>query len=192
MVFIFVCVATSAFCVSAKDTVDHSLWRLGFGYSSGGTGLLGDKKYDYDYDVDIYRVNIYRRLFDKTNWKGTVLISPQYNRTYFFNETESDFIDGYEYGVNLGFIMHYKLSNFLPYVLISLGPHFISGAPDRQVSGFIFSDNGQLGLEYRLTNDVYVDLFFGFRHLSNASLKQPNDGINSFLFGAGLSFDIGK
>jgi len=188
----FVCLAANTYSQSSLDTSVNSLWKLGFSYSSGATSVLGDKKYNYEYDVDIYRVNIYRRLFDKKNWKGTVLISPQYNRTYFFSESQADYIDGYEYGLNLGFVMHYKLSNFLPYALISLGPHYISGAPDRQVSGFIFSDNGQVGIEYELLELIYLDLFFGFRHLSNASLKQPNDGINSFLFGAGISFNLSK
>lgn len=69
------------------------------------------------------------------------------------------------------------------------GPHFISVETGKQANGFIFSDN--LFLTYRrkliLNRSPYeVSIYGGFRHLSNAGIKQPNDGIDNIMVGLGF------
>ena len=58
----------------SQSTIDKEVWGNGFNYSSGGTSFLGDKKYNHIYDVDIYSVNFYRRIFNIRNWAGNLLV----------------------------------------------------------------------------------------------------------------------
>ena len=69
------------------------------------------------------------------------------------------------------------------------GPHFISVETERQANGFVFSDN--LFLSYRrkmiLNRSPWeLSIYGGFRHLSNAGIKQPNDGIDNIMVGLGF------
>jgi len=93
-----------------------------------------------------------------------------------------------EFGINIGFQHMYPLTKTVYlYTLISTGPHFISVNTVRQVRGFIFSDNFGVGFYVALKQDVCLNLGFRLRHLSNAQLKFPNQGINTFNYHIGLS-----
>lgn len=75
-------------------------------------------------------------------------------------------------------------------MLAGAGPHYISVETKRQAKGFIFSDN--LLLSYRrkllLSREPYeLSAYSGFRHISNASLKQPNGGIDNIIIGLGFA-----
>jgi hypothetical protein len=58
----------------SQSTIDKEVRGNGFNYSSGGTSFLCAKKYNYIYDVDIYSVNFYRRIFNIRNWAGNLLV----------------------------------------------------------------------------------------------------------------------
>jgi len=67
-----------------------------------------------------------------------------------------------------------------PYAEIGLGFHFLSHtsvSPQRQFgTSFQFGDH--LGVGLRFGERGQYDLGYRFQHLSNAGIKQPNDGIN--------------
>ncbi len=93
-----------------------------------------------------------------------------------------------EGGVNLGIRNYVRVSeHFYLYQMLGSGPHFISARLDRQARGFIFSDNLDLGSFIQIYKNYFVNLQLGLRHISNASLKLPNRGVNSLLFMIGLS-----
>jgi len=74
-------------------------------------------------------------------------------------------------------------------LLAGAGPHYISVETERQAKGFIFSDNFLLAFRRKLllNRDPYeLSVYGGFRHISNASLKQPNGGIDNII--TGISF----
>jgi hypothetical protein len=83
--------------------------------------------------------------------------------------------------LNLGFLARENaFRDFLSfYLTISTGPHYVSGTPQRQANGFIFSDNFAGGINVRLTKNLYADLRSGIRHISNAGLRTPNGGVNA-------------
>ena len=71
------------------------------------------------------------------------------------------------------------------------GVKFITVRTARQKRGFTFTDNFIGGLRQRLGDSPWeVRAHFRARHLSNASLAVPNNGINNFFFGGGLYFLI--
>ena len=93
-----------------------------------------------------------------------------------------------EFGANLGLEYRVNFSEKTALIgAIGAGPHYMSAEIQKQANGFIFSDNFTLGLKQTL-GDSKTDLHLRarFRHLSNANLKQPNQGIDSWflIFGA--------
>ncbi len=168
---------------------DDKKHKIGFiaGYGNQeGTKIIGK---NYVYKVTLLQFQYSIAFKRKQSFSVEFLLQPQFNFTK-YKEVFSDvgLRNGYEYGVNIGFLIR---KNFLEdklsiYGLISAGPHFVSGTPERQADGFIFSDNLFLGLSVKLYNNLYFDFRPGYRHLSNAKIKQPNGGVNSIVLSAGF------
>lgn len=168
--------------------------RVGF-ISGVGDQSFGGVELDvrYDYDVTFYQFQYYRLLFGNDNWDVDLLIQPQYNTSRFRPVDDiPDKVDGFEFGVNVGVLIRKNIiSDFLAaYVLISLGPHYVSGVPERQADGFIFSDNVFVGVNLKLSDKAYLDLRPGFRHVSNANLTKPNQGVNNIILSGGILVDL--
>ena len=87
--------------------------------------------------------------------------------------------------VDIGFtpifrLQQKNLSGFAPYVEGGIGIHLLSDThitADREFStAFQFGDH--LGAGLRFGDKHQIDLGYRFQHLSNASIKDPNPGIN--------------
>ena len=104
-----------------------------------------------------------------------------------FNLVKTNRTD-YEFGVNLGLRNYFMINNnFHLYIMLGSGPHYISAELERQATGFIFSDNLDLGGLIALKPGLALNLQAGVRHISNAGLEMPNRGVNTYTFRAGLS-----
>lgn len=104
------------------------------------------------------------------------------------NDHSPQLTRGYEWGINGGFMFRWKFMQDVLnlYLLISTGPHYVSHTPERQSTGYIFSDNFFAGIQFQLTNGWYIDFRPGFRHISNANLQKPNGGVNSVIYNLGI------
>ncbi len=148
----------------------------------------------YTYNVTLFQCLYTYRVWKKSSWSLEVLTAPQVNLTKYRKvDNVPDQSNGYELGINAGmFFRKIILDKSMDvWAGVSIGPHYISGAPERQSSGFIFSDNVFGGLRVSITRRAWLNSGIGFRHISNASLKQPNDGVNNIIvnIGFGLSLD---
>jgi hypothetical protein len=130
----------------------------------------------------------YARSFSKPRkrvflgWYG----QPQFNLVK--NRTTPGQGTDIEFGLNLGLRNFIRISNtFYLYQMLGSGPHYISAQLERQAGGFIFSDNLALGTYLLLKENHAVNLQFGIRHISNAGIRNPNRGVNSYLFMIGYS-----
>ncbi len=94
----------------------------------------------------------------------------------------------YEFGLNGGLRNYIRVNpNFYFYQMLGSGPHYISAVLTKQANGFIFSDNLAVGIYKRINkNSLFLNLQLGIRHISNADLKMPNRGVNSFNILVGL------
>jgi len=96
----------------------------------------------------------------------------------------------FEVGMFVSFNLGYALTDWdMISLMAGAGPHYISVVTEKQASGFIFSDNFLLAYRRKMMIDsspFEVSLYGGFRHLSNASLKQPNGGIDNIMTGVGF------
>lgn len=160
--------------------------KFGFSYSNGSQLFLS---LDYYYKVHSFHIHYYRKLITKKSWGIDIMLNPQFGTIEFLNNPESKLLEtGQELGINGGVLIHKNLfkDKVNLFCMLSAGPHFISGAPERQAGGFIFSDNATAGLMFKI--DPYSHLFIGggIRHISNAKLKHPNGGINTTKIQVGL------
>jgi opacity protein-like surface antigen len=70
-------------------------------------------------------------------------------------------------------------SEFSPYLEIGVGAHLLSEtsiSPERRFSTAL-QFGSHIGVGVRFGHQHEYDLSYRFRHLSNAGIKQPNDGI---------------
>lgn len=136
-----------------------------------------------------YLLADYSRSFKAPRKKDFVAwyAEPQFNLVK-ADSTPKGSID-YEFGLNLGIRNYVKINDgFYFYQMLGSGPHYISAKVGRQASGFIFSDNLALGAFLRLNKkDLFLNIQYVQRHISNANLKAPNGGVNSYNFVIGLS-----
>ena len=119
-------------------------------------------------------------------WATTIDIQPQFG--WVTSQTVLDFT--YEFGLNVGLseILYLSKGRYLV-ATIGSGPHYTNVQTSRQAAGFIFSDNWLLsyGQPLRLFgHPVEVSLTLGFRHISNAGLKNPNGGLNDYIVGVSV------
>jgi hypothetical protein len=98
----------------------------------------------------------------------------------------------WEFGSNLGLEYRWNVSGRTAITAaIGSGPHYVTVRTAQQHRGFIFSDNFTAGLHQRLGNGgLHLDLKLRFRHISNANLAKPNNGIDSWFVLAGLTKDL--
>jgi hypothetical protein len=116
----------------------------------------------------------------------TIYTEPQFNLV--FNKKGPGSKTDLEFGVNIGFEHMYPLKkNIYTYILIGAGPHFITVHTVKQARGFIFSDNFGAGFYFFNKKSLALNLGFRLRHLSNANIKSPNGGINTFNYYIGIS-----
>jgi len=175
-----------------KNIPDNPRHRMGFivGYGDKYELVL---KANYKYKVVLFQIQYGYALLKKEKWGIDMVLQPQYNVTKYKHETsDPEYRIGFEYGINLGVLFRMNCYGDLLsfYTIISAGPHYVSGTIKRQAAGFIFSDNLSIGLNIKLWEDIYLDVRAGFRHLSNANLKQPNIGIDNIILSGGFHLNL--
>ena len=114
---------------------------------------------------------------------------PQFNLVRSSYTPKGTITHDYEFGLNLGIRNYVKINDgFYFYQMLGSGPHYISAKVAREASGFIFSDNFALGTFLMLDQkNLLLNFQYVQRHISNANLKAPNGGVNSYNFVVGLS-----
>lgn len=110
-------------------------------------------------------------------------LEPQINPAFISGK-----LNDLEFGCNFGFRYELELNdkNRL-YWAIGTGPHFVSVETSMQANGYIFSDNFMMGWYRQIGDNLYSNLHYRFRHISNAGLQKPNKGIDNHFIGFGLS-----
>jgi len=122
----------------------------------------------------------------RKNFNMSIDIFPHYG----FVWVDSDG-SNYEFGVNVRLGANFSLSpNDVLSLKIATGPHYITVETEKQANGFIFSDYFLIVYDRRFfinKSPFAIEFEFGYRHISNAGLQEPNRSISNFIFGFGLS-----
>ena len=161
-----------------------------YGEQNMGLAALNVK---YEYQVILFQAQYQYVVLPKKTWDLHIVVQPQFNLTKFrhVNNIEDE-SSGFEFGLNVGIQLRKTILGDLlsSYVLASVGPHLVSGVPQRQSDGFVFSDNFYIGINIKLKDKLFLNIRCGARHISNLELKQPNGGVNNLICGAGLLFAL--
>lgn len=96
-----------------------------------------------------------------------------------------------EFGLDIFFKYAYPVTSKLyPFVEVGSGPYYMTLSTYEQSTQFNFLSQGGAGLMYFVRKDLAISVEYRRRHVSNATMKSPNAGIdgNEYLFGASLFF----
>ncbi len=199
--FIFLNAFFATNSLFAQDTLfNGKKYKIGFITGSGFQyigQLLGNSSHsialntDYYYQVKFYQLQYSIAISRKKTFGIELLVQPQYNTTKYKmypHDDTKDYLTGYEYGLNIGFLFRKNVAKDLLsfYMMLSTGPHYASGTPHRQANGFLFSNNLCAGIDLRIYKMLYLDVRPGIRHISNAKLRIPNAGLNDITLTEGL------
>ncbi|MGZ5243716.1 MAG: acyloxyacyl hydrolase [Bacteroidia bacterium] len=161
-------------------------YKIGFSY---GYGIQLGKRVDYKYKMHVFELKYYHPLLARKRFSLEALARPHYVLNTYKDSLKGDsYYEGYECGFNAGLLARkYSLKKTASiYTYLSTGPHYVSSTPKRQAEGFVFAHYLFAGSSLRLTNKTHLDVKAGLRHVSNASLKMPNGGINNFIANIGF------
>lgn len=105
----------------------------------------------------------------------TAFVEPQFNPVFGYDTSM-------EAGLGIGLKYRYPLTDALSvYGLFSSGFLFITGDTVDQASGFNFSHAVGVGINVNVMPGGALDLGFRIRHVSNADIREPNCGIDSYI-----------
>ena len=177
---------------SAQDSVifDGHRHKIGFITGYGSQYALN---VPYDYKVCFLQAQYNYSLLRKQSWSFEIQLQPQFNLTRYRPVNDSvHHENGYEYGLNVALLFrkNFRDDLFGLYIFIGTGPHYISGAPQRQTNGFIFSDNLFIGINIKLSEHLFLDVRPGIRHISNAGIENPNGGVNTAVISGGIFYTL--
>jgi len=193
VVIYFLCLVVLPTHAQSPDGVPERN-RIGIFYGFGGQSMdFVNLDLNYQYEVRQFEIQYSYTLFPGRIFDFDVLASPQVNLSrYKRNEMIEKEAQGAEWGFTMGIAptLHSEDQRMAFYLLISSGPLYITGSPERQSYGFNFSSNFMTGVNFRIIDRIHLDFRSGFRHLSNADIRYPNAGLNNLIWSAGLSYGL--
>jgi hypothetical protein len=185
--FVLMCFVLIPANGEAQNTIDKSK-ELRFGFMTGvGRHWLLDV--NYDYQLILLQPQIYYRFYARKLHAVEMLLLPQVNASFWTDNKQSGVLKrDFEFGLNWGLVLRQMFAgkNAGVYSLITTGPHYVSDVPQRQSPGFLFASQLGAGFTFKLTESASIDIRTSYRHISNAGLKEPNAGVESWLFLVGI------
>ena len=180
LLFLFLLGLLLPFFLTAQNLINNNFKEIAIGPS-----IIHEKLpegYNYTPLFFTARFQVYQfKSAKKSHFK--VFAEPQ----FVLNNAPTPFPTTYEFGVNLGFQYWLPLSdkNALSFS-IGAGPHYLSLETSIQASGFIFSDNFEIGYYQMLGARLGFSVKPRFRHISNAGFLSPNIGIDNLFLMLGV------
>lgn len=93
---------------------------------------------------------------------------------------------GVAFALRYGYVFPRQISL---YGQVGAGPHYINTYTRLQHKGFLFCDSFAVGIKKDFKrNNIFLE--FRYRHISNASIRKPNGGIDNFFVMIGYTRDI--
>ncbi len=94
-----------------------------------------------------------------------------------------------EMGFPFFFRYSYPLtSKIYPFIEVGTGPYYMTLHTYEQSTQFNFASQGGAGISYFFKENVAINIEYRKRHVSNASIKSPNGGIEANVYLLGMSY----
>lgn len=201
--FIFLLVV--AYYHSAQAQAFKENHRIKFGLMYGWADQSPYKEADYSWESNQIKLQFSYLLKKGRTIDYELLFEPQVNITKFrqfnrsLNLTEEErkankVVDQahlLEYGITNGVLFRHHLTTYLStYGIISFGALYLGNSTARLVKGINFASQASLGISLQTFKNTSFDIRAGMRHLSNAGLKSPNSGVNTFHVETGFMISL--
>lgn len=160
------------FCSTA--VAEQSGWGLSFGYGEA------------DPSIDIYRVGLKKDFWTEWFESKAGYLSGYFELSYNHWEHEDQEISGVALSPVFAYYFGDKDNTIKPYIEGGIGVTYIDDyfiANANLSTNFQFED--RIGVGVRIG---FVDLNFRYMHYSNGSIKQPNHGLDIFMFTTAIQF----
>lgn len=122
------------------------------------------------------------KIWINTKGRADFILEPFINT---ISSPDSNVEVGSNFLVQYVFPLNEKLQ---PYVKGGLGVLYMSQHTLEQSTQYNFLPQGGGGVQYFIKDNLALNLEYRYRHLSNASIKHPNSGIDSNLYLCGVTF----
>jgi len=204
---IFVCVISSSYGQKSKKGL-FSPTKFGIQFIQGNENSFLFNDPDYFYRSNTLKGQFY---YPFTKWKSmaiSLILQPQlqfiqhqlYNE-HFVKPTEDDYLEKRKrytqlknlsiFAVALGLEAKKQVFKSTSiFFQIGLGLGYVDMTTERLAKGFTFTQNGNLGLDIKVTPTASIQIFGGIGHVSNANIQLPNSGYNMFNTGVGFLYNI--
>lgn len=144
-------------------------------------------------DASVYRTLMMMGHLAKDITHYIPVLESHWGRLSFFLEPQFNYIlkpaGEVEFGLGIGFQYAYPVTETIsPYILVVSGPQVISIDSITQANGLNFSSAFGVGVYFTLAKNTALNLGYRHRHVSNADLQKPNEGIDSEIGVLGLSY----
>ncbi len=200
----------STLCLGQNNDVQESpkLEYIGILYGKASQKTFPFTSNEYIYSSTQIKFQYNRQLWNWGNWDAHVLIEPGFYRVdhqllnfYFITPDDPNYLERRErfqmprtfneYALNAGLRVSRSLWTGMDiYGLLSSGPMYSEQSTERLKGGFAFSNILGAGFQYEFAQNWRLDARVIIRHTSNAGLRRPNSGHNSFGGEAGIVYVI--
>jgi len=161
---------------------------LGYGHGVGfaGSGQFEGRQVRELVILPYWQVELTRSPLEPAWYKGTLGFRAEGNILVNF-EPRTGVAGG------LGLLLRYSLTRWdplIPYIQAGAGPISLGFGLYEQADGLAFIPQIGVGLVYRISPHISLDLGTRFHHISNAYTQRPNGGIDTMqiLLGAAYRF----
>lgn len=83
-----------------------------------------------------------------------------------------------------------QTSKFQPYLKAGLGLVYMTQHTREQATQFNFAEQGGIGMHYFFAKNWGLTIEGLYRHLSNAGIEHPNQGINTYFGSVGVTYNF--
>ena len=185
VIFIIIFLSLHAY---AKDTSSNNRDQLDFSIGYGYGHFKGIFTSDPFYRPVTFMLH-YAKPVDKTIPFLPKILS---NRWMFYLEPGFSILSNksskWEAGTGIGLKYMLDLSkNVQGYFLVGSGLIYITYKSHYQDTNFNFQNNIGTGLLFFISKNKALDVGIRYRHISNAGIRKPNDGIDNLIGTIGLS-----
>lgn len=152
-----------------------------------GWGKLREQKtYDLTSFIVDFDLNL-KDLTKKLNFNPSSLLQFQIEPFIsFVSQPNNNLETGVSFLLKVGILpQDWK---FQPFILFGPGMVYMTQHTREQATQFNFIDQVGVGIHYFFRKDIAFTLEGRYRHLSNASIKHPNKGINTQFIVGGISY----
>lgn len=169
---------------------------IGFNYGIGKQNAFIFNDDDYNYETRFHKLQFYFSLKSR-KFNSELVLQPELNiskhqllnkyyvapNTINYLELQQEFTKEKtinEYAFNIGYLLRKNLlEKWSIYVMASIGPIYLDTKTERLPKGFAFNESLALGVSYKVSKFLFIDIRPSIRHVSTAELRQPNGGYNT-------------